>query len=118
MNEQLYVSPAAIVCGTSQVPFPSRLPNLSSVRLEIVTESTADVFLTATEKVTFPPGSGSEVGFAVFVTSIELGVFVSVTTASSLSETSLPSSSLPDAVTTFVWEPPALPETAPLKEQL
>ena len=48
-NEQLYVSPAAIVCGTSQVPFPSRLPNLSSVRLEIVTESTADVFLTETE---------------------------------------------------------------------
>ena len=44
----------------------------------IVTESTAEVFFTATEKETFPPGSGSEVGFAVFVTSIELGVLLSV----------------------------------------
>ena len=39
-----------------------------SDRLEIVTESTADVFLTVTSKVAFPPGSGSEVGVADFVT--------------------------------------------------
>ena len=69
----------------------------------IVTESTADVFLTVTSKVAFPPGSGSEVGVADFVTRIELGVFVIVTTASSWSETGLPSSSVPEAVTTSVW---------------
>src|SRR5215207_4057578 len=91
---------------------------MSLTRLEIVTESAADVFWIVTEKVAFPPGSGSEVGFAVFVTAIELGRFVSETTASSLSETSLPSSSLPDAVTTSVWLEPALPETAPVNEQL
>ena len=43
----------------------------------IVTESTADVFFTETEKEAFPPGSGSDVGFAVFVTRIELGVSLS-----------------------------------------
>ena len=48
------------------------------MRLEIVTESTADVFLTDTENETFPPGSGSEVGSAVFVTRIELGVSLSL----------------------------------------
>ena len=68
----------------------------------IVTESAADVFWITTEKVAFPPGSGSEVGFAVFVTAIELGRFVSVTVASSWPETGLPSSSVPDAVTTSV----------------
>ena len=45
---------------------------MSSVRLVIVTESTADVFLTVTEKDALPPGSGSDVGSAVFVTRIEL----------------------------------------------
>ena len=39
----------------------------------IVTESAGDVFLTVTSKVAFPPGSGSEVGVADFVTRIELG---------------------------------------------
>ena len=43
-----------------------------------MTESTADVFLTETSKVALPPGSGSEVGVAVFVTWIELGVSSSV----------------------------------------
>src|ERR687898_159545 len=91
---------------------------MSSVRLVIDTESTEERFLISTSKLALPPGSGSEVGFAVFVTAIELGRFVSETTASSLSETSLPSSSLPDAVTTSVWLEPALPETAPVNEQL
>ena len=91
---------------------------MSSVRLEIVTESTAEVFFTETEKEAFPPGSASEVGSAVFVTSIELGVLVIETTASSLSETSLPSSSLPAAVTTSVCDVPGPPETSPVKEQL
>ena len=40
---------------------------MSSVRLVIVTESTADVFLTETANVTVPPGSWIEAGFAVFV---------------------------------------------------
>ncbi len=91
---------------------------MSSVRLVIVTESTADVFLTVTEKDALPPGSGSVVGSAVFVTRIELPVSVIRTVASSSSETSLPSSSLPDAVTTSVWLLPALPLTAPVNEQL
>ena len=82
-----------------------------------MTASTAEVFSTLTEKVTFPPGSGSEVGVADFVTAIDLGMFAMVTTASSLSETGLPSSSVPDAVTTSVWLLPALPLTAPVKEQ-
>ena len=90
---------------------------MSSVRLEIVTESTADVFSTSTSKVAFPPGSGSVVGSAVFVTTIELPVSVIRTVASSSSETSLPSSSLPEAVTTSVWLLPALPLTAPVNEQ-
>ncbi len=51
---------------------------MSSVRLEIVTESTADVFCTLTEKVALPPGSGSDVGLADFVTTIELGTSSSV----------------------------------------
>ena len=70
-----------------------------------------------TEKVAFPPGSGSDVGLAVFVTSIELGRSVSRTVASSWSETGLPSSSVPEAVTTSVCELPAVPLTASLKEQ-
>ena len=83
-----------------------------------MTESTAEVFLTVTVKVALPPGSGSEVGVADFVTRIELATSVIVTVASSLSETGLPSSSVPEAVTTSVCELPALPVTAPLKEQL
>ena len=83
-----------------------------------MTESTADVFLTETENVTVPPGSWIEVGLADFVTAIELGTFVIVTVASSSSETGLPSSSVPEAVTTSLWLLPALPVTAPVKEQL
>ena len=82
-----------------------------------MTESTADVFFTVTAKVTVPPGSWIETGPADFVTAIELGTFVIVTVASSSSETGLPSSSVPEAVTTSVCELPALPATAPLKEQ-
>ena len=44
----------------------------------IETESTADVFFTDTENEALPPGSGSEVGSAVFVTRIELGVSLSL----------------------------------------
>ena len=84
----------------------------------IVTESTIDVFLTETAKVTVPPGSWIEVGVAVFVTAIELGTFVIVTVASSWPETGLPSSSVPEAVTTSVWLLPALPLTAPVNAQL
>ncbi len=84
----------------------------------IVTESLADVFLTVTEKDALPPGSGRDVGSAVFVTRIELARSVIVTVASSSSETGLPSSSVPEAVTTSVWLLPALPDTAPLNEQL
>jgi hypothetical protein len=40
----------------------------------IVTESATEVFATVTENVAVPPGSGSEVGVADFVTVIELGV--------------------------------------------
>ena len=83
-----------------------------------MTESTADVFLTVTEKVALPPGSGSDVGSAVFVTRIELARSMIVTVASSSSETGLPSSSVPEAVTMSLWLLPALPDTAPLKEQL
>ena len=49
----------------------------------IVTESTADVFLTVTENEALPPGSGRDVGSAVFVTRIELPRSVIVTVASS-----------------------------------
>ena len=83
-----------------------------------MTESMADVFLTETENEALPPGSGSDVGAAVFVTRIELARSVIVTVASSWPETGLPSSSVPDAVTTSVCELPALPDTAPLNEQL
>ena len=69
----------------------------------IVTESTADVFLTVTENEALPPGSGRDVGSAVFVTRIELPRSVIVTVASSSSETGLPSSSVPEAVTTSLW---------------
>ena len=60
---------------------------MSSLRLVIVTESTADVFLTETANVAVPPGSWIEIGVADFVTAIELGTFVIVTVASSSSET-------------------------------
>ena len=76
------------------------------------------MFSTSTSKVALPPGSGSAVGVAVFVTAIELATFVIVTTASSSSETGLPSSSVPDAVTMSLCALPALPETAPVNEQL
>ena len=76
------------------------------------------MFSTFTSKVTFPPGSGNEVGLAVFVTSIAAATSVIVTVASSWSETGLPSSSVPEAVTTSVWLLPALPLTAPVNEQL
>ena len=84
----------------------------------IVTESTADVFLTVTENEALPPGSGRDVGSAVFVTRIELPRSVIVTVASSWPETGLPSSSVPEAVTTSVCWLPALPDTAPVNEQL
>ena len=48
-----------------------------------MTVSTAEVFSTFTSNVAVPPGSGNEVGVAVFVTWIELATFVIVTTASS-----------------------------------
>ena len=48
-----------------------------------MTESTAEVFSTFTSKVALPPGSGSEVGVADFVTAIELATFVIVTTVAS-----------------------------------
>ena len=83
------------------------------VRLVIVTESTADVFLTVTEKEALPPGSGSEVGSAVFVTRIELARSVIVTVASSWPETGLPSSSVPEAVTTSVWSCRRYPRPRP-----
>ena len=84
----------------------------------IVTESTAERFSILTPKLALPPGSGSAVGVAIFVTRIELATFVIVTVASSSSETGLPSSSVPDAVTTSLWLEPALPLTAPVNEQL
>ena len=63
-----------------------------------------------------PPGSWIEVGFAVFVTTIELGESVMRTVASSWAETGSPSSSVPDAVTTSV-SCAALPLTWPANEQ-
>ena len=53
--------------------------------------STAEVFFTFTEYAMLPPGA--DIGFASFVTSMELGELVIVTVASSESETGLPSSS-------------------------
>ena len=91
---------------------------MSSVSDVIVTESIAEVFSILTAKVALPPGSGSEDGLADFVTAIELATFVIVTIASSSSETGLPSSSVPEAVTMSLWELPALPLTAPWNEQL
>ena len=82
-----------------------------------MTVSATDVFLTVTEKVTVPPGSWIETGPADFITVIALGRFAIVTVASSSSLTGLPSSSVPEAVTTSVCRLPALPETAPMKEQ-
>ena len=84
----------------------------------IVTESTAERFSILTPKLALPPGSGSETGSAALVTRIEAATSVIVTTASSSSLTGLPSSSVPEAVTTSLWLLPALPLTAPLKEQL
>ena len=52
-----------------------------------MTESKADVFSTLTENVALPPGSGSEVGAAVYVTTIYAATSLIVTVASSLSET-------------------------------
>ena len=100
------------------MPFPSRFPYTSSVRLVIVTESTAEVFSTVTEKVAFPPGSGSEVGLADFVTWIEPGTSVIATVASSFADTGAPSSSVPDAVISSLCVLPALPLTAPVNAQL
>ena len=82
-----------------------------------MTESTADVFSTLTEKVAFPPGSGSEVGSAVFVTRIELATFVIVSRRVVVAR---------DRVAVVVGarrrhdslcELPALPVTAPVKAQ-
>ena len=68
-------------------------------------------------EVAVPPGSGSEVGVADFVTTIELARLEIVTVASSSPLTGLPSSSVPEAVTTSRRELPALPATAPEKKQ-
>ena len=73
-----------------------------------MTESTAEVFSTVTENVALPPGSGREVGFADFVTVIEPGTSVIATVASSCAETGLPSSSVPEAVTTSTCGAPGV----------
>ena len=78
-----------------------------------VTESTVDVFFTATVYLTGPPGSGTLVGDGVFVTSIDDGTSVIATFAVSVSVTALPSSSLPVAVTVSVSDAPALPVNVP-----
>ncbi len=54
--------------GTAQLPLPARLPWTLSVKLVMVTADAGLVFSMRTEKVTVPPGSGSEVGVAVLVT--------------------------------------------------
>ena len=63
------MSPGWIVCGTAHVPRPSRSPCTSSVNDVIVTGSVVPlVFCTTTAKVTSSPGSGTDTGSAVLVT--------------------------------------------------
>ena len=77
-------------------------PSGSSTSEVIVTGSVeTDVFFTSTVNCTGPPGSGTEVGLAVFVTLIDGATSVIVTVASSSSLTGSPSSSWPLTVTTL-----------------
>ena len=67
--------------GTAQVPWPARLPWMSSVSVLMVTLSTALVLRTTTVKATAPPGSGRAVGLAVLVTVMDDGTSVMLTVA-------------------------------------
>ena len=62
-----------------------------SLRLLIVTESTADRLLMVKLKVTSAPGSSTLVGLAVLTISMADGTLVTVTVSLSLSEASLSS---------------------------
>src|SRR3990172_1189757 len=69
---QFTLSKGRRLIGASKQPLPpssSRSPNLSSTMFWIATVTT-DTFLIVTEKVTTPPGSLTEVGVALFWTSI------------------------------------------------
>jgi hypothetical protein len=76
----------------------------------IVTGSWAcEVLSTCTVKVTLAPGSLTEVGSAVLLTTIDGAVSTTVTVALSLALAAAPSSSWPEAVTVSVSESPLLP---------
>src|SRR5215218_7789563 len=119
VNLQVYVAPGWIVCGTEHVPLPFKsigsagpAPSGSSTSEVIVTGSVdTEVFSTSTVNCTGPPGSGTEVGSAVFVTSIDGATSVISTSASSLSVTVRWSSSCPVTVATLLCSSPAFPVT-------
>ena len=89
-------------------------PKTVSVSDVIVTASAA-VFSITNEKVTFAPGSGTEVLAALLVSATVGTRSVMSTRASSVSETSLPSLSLASTSTTSVTEVPPSPLTSTVK---
>ena len=90
------------------------MSSTSAVRVSV---STSEVLFTTTVNVTSPPGSSTEVGLAALLSVADDGTSVIVTVASSLSLTGFPSSSMPEAVATFVSVSPALPLTNAANEQ-
>src|SRR5262245_49600702 len=119
VNEQLYVSPEAIEPPAAQVPWPFRSPNLLSVKPVSVTGSVlTDEFVTTTVYVTDPPGSGNDDTEGVFVTLIVGATLSTVTLAEPVFDVSLASSSFACAVTVFVCDDPALPDTFWLNEHV
>ncbi len=106
-----------MVCGSWQVPWPSRSPWMSSMS-DSSTTSSGDELVARTLKATGPPGSGNSVGLAVLTTPMVGSTSVRVTDASASSMTVLPSSSLASAVIVSVRRSPALPVTGPWNEHV
>ena len=117
VNLHVYVSPGWIVCGTEQVPLPFRsiatagpAPSGSSTSEVIVTGSVdTEVFFTSTVNCTGPPGSGTEVGSAVFVTSIDGATSVMSTSRRRCRVTGRSSSSCPVTVADVVVRVAGIP---------
>ena len=108
LKEQLPLGAKTV--PTLQSASPAKVPNLSSNKLVIFTDSTLSLFTTKV-KSTSPPVSGIEVGLAVLETLMVGLTLVIVTVASSKSLTPLAT-----AVTVSLWVDPTSPDTLPTNE--
>ena len=107
-----------LLSDTAALPLSSRLPYTSSTSAVSVTPSST-VLSIVTVKVTVSPGSGTEAGEGLFVTSTLGSALVNSTMASSLSETELSSLSWASTVAVLLWSAPeASPVTTAVNTQL